>query len=184
MMVLSSSRASLEKSAWTVPIGRKPACRPDTASARATKSAYMARLALPSSTAAIIPGFSGAGDKIPAPAQEASRPSSCRSNIEWLRRFNQLFGKHLRLLGEAARPAPIPAFGGLARVFDEAANLGRDISLHGIELLSGHASQIFFRFTEAGICFQLRGGGFLGGHLRRDDRGRGQSSLGFRCWSR
>src|SRR5581483_8576302 len=162
MMVLSSSRASLEKSAWTVPIGRKPACRPDTASARATKSAYMARLALPSSTAAIIPGFSGAGDKIPAPAHEASRPGSCRSkratrrpappsssrsNIEWLRRFNQLFGKHLRLLGEAARPAPIPAFGGLARVFDEAANLGRDISLHGIELLSGHASQIFFRFT-------------------------------------
>src|SRR5215470_4538068 len=37
-------------------------------------------LAFPSETSPIIPGFSGAGDKIPALAQDASRPGFCLSN--------------------------------------------------------------------------------------------------------
>ncbi len=40
---------------------------------------YIARLALPIGTMEIIPGFSGAGERIPALAQDASRPGSCTS---------------------------------------------------------------------------------------------------------
>src|ERR1700747_1927703 len=42
-------------------------------------SGYIARLTLPIGTIEIIPGFSGAGERIPALAQDASRPGSFAS---------------------------------------------------------------------------------------------------------
>src|SRR2546430_12832406 len=43
-------------------------------------SEYKARLALPMGTMEIIPGFSGAGERMPALAQDASAPGSRASN--------------------------------------------------------------------------------------------------------
>src|SRR6266403_5000362 len=79
MMVLSSAFVSCEKSASSVPFARKPVLIPETSSTCAINAGYSERLAFPSGTNATDSGFSGAGDKIPALAQDASWPGCWRS---------------------------------------------------------------------------------------------------------
>src|ERR1700757_1058642 len=77
-------------------------------------SGYNARLALPMGTMEIIPGFSGAGERIPAPAQDASRPGSCASK----RATRKSLRVSSRAMAPPIRPPPamiasydlIPAF--------------------------------------------------------------------------
>src|SRR5258708_16125861 len=80
-MVLSSAFVSCENRASSVPLGRKPVLFPEISSTCATNSGYSARLAFPSGTITIIPGLSGAGERIPALAHDASWPGCWRSKI-------------------------------------------------------------------------------------------------------
>ena len=80
MSVLSSRSASRAKNVCSVPFGRNPAFSPESSSIAATNSGYSARLARPSGTIGNAAGLSGAGERIPAAAQEASRPGCWRSS--------------------------------------------------------------------------------------------------------
>src|SRR5438445_6164004 len=82
---------------------RKPVRRPEISSIAAINCGYRLRLARPNGTSGIDAGGSGAGESIPAPAQEASRPDIFFSS----RATRRPSCAKRRAIAEPTNPAPI-----------------------------------------------------------------------------